>query len=102
MILALNIFSVSKCFISFGRMFRKETDSVPYLTAFTLPVFQKLFSRKLQLQFFPTKISFKQGAESPYRIFNVSMAIVLMFLWCIVTMFSLSSKSWKMMTCCYK
>ena len=40
---ALNVFGVSKFFISFGKMFhifgaKTKTDSVPYLTEFTLRV----------------------------------------------------------------
>ena len=48
----LNVFSVSEFLISFGKMshifgVKKETDSVPYLTEFTLRLFKKLLPRKL-------------------------------------------------------
>ena len=48
----LNVFSVSEFLISFGKMShifgaKKETDSVPYLTEFTLRLFKKLLPRKL-------------------------------------------------------
>ena len=52
LIFNLVAFSVSEFLISFGKIShifgaRKETDSVPYLTEFTLRLFQKLFPRKL-------------------------------------------------------
>ena len=74
---------------------KKETDSVPYLTEFTLRLFKKFFPHKLYLQFLSTKTSFKRGGESLCRTLNISMARVLMFLWCIVTELSLPSKFWK-------
>ena len=100
MIFALNAFSVSEFFISFGKIShiseaKKETDSVSYLTEFTLRLFKKLFPRKLQFQFLSTKTSFKRGGENPCKTLNVSMARVPIFLWCIVTELSLSSVSWK-------
>ena len=42
-----------------------------------------------------TKTSFKEGGESPYCTLYVSVARVLLFLWCIVTESSLSRKSCK-------
>ena len=52
LIFNLNAFSVSEFLISFGKMShifgaKKETDSVPYLTEFTLRLFKKFFPRKL-------------------------------------------------------
>ena len=97
LISALNVFSVSEFFISFGKMSRikKETDSVSYLAEFILYLIKKLFPCKLQLQFCSTSTSFKRCGEGPYRTLNFSMAKVLLFLWCIVTELSLSNKSWK-------
>ena len=49
MIFALNAFSVSEFFISFGKMSlgifgaKKETDSVLYLAQFTLRLYKELF-----------------------------------------------------------
>ena len=52
LIFNLNAFSVSEFFISFGKISHifgaeKETDSVPYLTEFTLRLFKKLLPCKL-------------------------------------------------------
>ena len=52
LIFNLNAFSISEFLISFGKMChnfgaKKETDSVLYLTEFTLRLFKKLFPRKL-------------------------------------------------------
>ena len=45
--------------------------------------------------FLSTKISFIRGGESPCKNFYVSVARILIFLWCIVTELSFSSKFWK-------
>ena len=45
--------------------------------------------------FLSTKISFIRSGESPYKNFYVSVARILIFLWCIVTELSFSSKFWK-------
>ena len=52
LIFNLNAISVSEFLNSFGKIShifgaKKETDSVPYLTEFTLRLFKKLFPREL-------------------------------------------------------
>ena len=74
---------------------KKETASVPYLIEFTLRLVGTLLPRKLQLLFLSTNILFIRGGESPCKNLHVSVARILIFLWCIVAELSFSSKFWK-------
>ena len=99
-IFLLKISRDSESFISFGKIFhifgaKKETISVPYLTQFSLRLVRTLFPRKLSLLFISTKISFAKGGESSCKNFYVSVAGILIFLWCIVIELSFSSNFWK-------
>ena len=64
----LNVFSVSEFLISFGKMShifgaKKETDSVPYLTEFTLRLLKKLFPRKFSCNFVSRKLHLKEEGK---------------------------------------
>ena len=89
LIFLLKISRDAESFMAFGKMShifgpKKETVSVPYLTEFTLRLVRTLFPRKLKL-FLSTKISLIRDGENPCKNFYISVARILIYLWCIVT-----------------
>ena len=68
---------------------------VDYLFDCLSHLFGTLLPRKLQLLFLSTKISFIIGGKSPFKNLYVSIANIIIFLWCIVAELSLLRNFWK-------